>query len=149
MRVPPSQSARCHQETNSGSSRPTAPHPSDSSKDTTAKSDDFCFYFVNDRNKLDKIALEAILTQADKINADFYRIMTDQSVLENDSEVYKDTHHLVAPKGAQKKFEKFIEKLLKSAQAENQSRPQFCEPLHQDAFEVSSPGSDWKSFSGK
>lgn len=71
MHIPPSLPTRRHQAQPSEDAALSKTNPADSNSGTKAPSDDFSFYYVNDRNKLDRIALETILTQADKINADF------------------------------------------------------------------------------
>jgi hypothetical protein len=106
-------------------------------------------YIANNLSEKDKIALEALKTEADKMNSDFYRIMTDKSFLENDLETYKDTFKLDSKAGIGKDFQKLIAKMLESAQIENQQSPKEQDRMNPDCFEASSPDSAWKAFSGK
>ena len=106
-------------------------------------------YTPNGGSEEHKRGLEALKTQADKMNDDFYRIMSDKSFLETVGETYKDTFQLDSKAGLSKEYQKLIEKLLKSAQVENQQSPNVQGQLNQDAFEANAPDSAWRAFSGK
>ena len=105
------------------------------------------FAWLGDKKK--QAELDAMKAKADKMNGDFYRIMTDQGALENDMETYKNIFALDSKGGLGKEFQKLVAEMQKAARIENQQPEQPQNNFDQDGFEATSPQNAWRAFSGQ